>query len=84
MNYLDCQNLGFLNEDEKKQYGAKAQKAMDWILSWSPKDILEKGGFLEVNGGAAAWKPPENVAWMLAWTVEALLRYDEFNETLSV
>ncbi len=80
MNYLDCRSLGFLTEAEMNDYGAKAKKAWDWIVSWSCEDILGKGGCLEVNGGAEGMKPPENAAWMLAWTVEAMLRSDELEE----
>ncbi len=77
MTYLDCRDLGFLSKAEINDYGTKAKKAMDWILSWSCEDILAKGGSLEGHGGVEGMKPPENAAWMLAWTVDALLRCNE-------
>ncbi|NQT94111.1 MAG: hypothetical protein HQ559_15220 [Lentisphaerae bacterium] len=73
-NFLDCEAAGFLNSDERGAYGKKCAKAMEWIRSWEPDDIVEKGGHKAINGGVTL-HPPENMAWMLAWTVDALLRW---------
>ena len=76
LDFLDCRNAGFLNDNEGAEYGRKAQRAMDWILSWSPDALIKEAGHKYVNGGVTLF-PPENLAWMLAWTVEALLRIEE-------
>ena len=76
LNFLDCRASGMLGQAEMSRYGQKAQEAMDWICSWSPIDIVEKAGHQPINSGLTL-KPPENLAWMLAWTVDALLRLDE-------
>lgn len=76
MNFLDCRDAGFLSEAEAATYGAKARRAMDWICAFPPDTIIERAGHEHIGGGVSL-DPPENLAWMLAWTVEALLREGE-------
>lgn len=73
MNYLDCRAAGLLSPVEQDAYGGKARKALGWICAWSPRQIIKAGGHRRVNGGVTL-NPPENLAWMLAWTAEALLQ----------
>jgi len=76
LNFLDCVAAGLLSQEETTDYGIKARKAMDWLCSWSPDDVIQQAGHRQVNGGVSL-NPPENLAWMLSWAVEALLREDE-------
>ena len=75
-NYLDCRDAGLLDEHDTAEYGQKARRAMDWILSWSADEMIDQGGHREVNGGITL-TPPENMGWLLAWTSDALLRSDD-------
>lgn len=76
MNYLDCRAAGLLSTGERDAYGRKARKALDWIRSWHPRKIIGAGGHRRVNGGVTL-RPPENMAWLLAWTVDALLQAED-------
>lgn len=76
LNFLDCRRAGLLDEGEEKVYGLKVKKTMEWILSWTPERIIDKAGHEKINGGVRL-HPPENLAWMLAWTADALLRSEE-------
>jgi hypothetical protein len=73
LNYADCFDAGMLDEEEARQYGEKARRAYQWILSWSKDQIISRAGY-EKRTGSVSLRPPENLAWMLAWTARALLR----------
>lgn len=73
MNFLDCRKAGLLTHALEAEYGMRARKALDWILDWDPEEIIRHAGHREIRGGVTL-RPAENLAWMLAWTAEALCR----------
>ena len=72
MNYVDCLQAGLLSDEEASHYGEKARQAQQWILSWPTEQIISKAGY-DKRSGTVSLHPPENLAWMLAWTARALL-----------
>jgi len=72
MNYVDCLQAGLLSDEEASRYGEKARQAQQWILSWPADQIISKAGY-EKRSGTVSLHPPENLAWMLAWTAQEVL-----------
>ncbi|HXG24317.1 MAG TPA: hypothetical protein VNJ09_07180, partial [Chthonomonadales bacterium] len=57
-------------------YRPKALAARDWLLEHVTAENVDSGGYFKETGEAEP-RPPENLAWLLAWTLEALVRIPE-------
>jgi hypothetical protein len=70
-------DAGFLSPDEEEHYRPRALAAAHWLVaSTTPENIDERSGYLPVTGKSEP-RPPENLAWMLAWTLLGLSRSHE-------
>ncbi|QEG35155.1 hypothetical protein [Bythopirellula goksoeyrii] len=58
--------------DVQEKYGPKIQKSWCWMLNHTGKDTYPTDGYIKVTGSTTT-KPPENLLWMMSWTVDALL-----------
>ena len=72
LSYLRVRDAGFLPDADRVTYGQKAAMARDWILRHLTPELVDGGGYIEVTGESEP-RPPENLAWLLAWTLEALV-----------
>jgi hypothetical protein len=64
--------VNVLPADVTREYGPKIVKAWRWMLAHTNPDTYPDDGYIKVSGQTTT-KPPENLMWMMAWTVEALL-----------
>lgn len=76
LSYLRTRQAGFLTEEVAARYRERALAARDWLLAHITPETVDAGGYLRVTGLSEP-RPPENQAWMLGWTLEALARLDE-------
>jgi hypothetical protein len=76
LSYLRTRDAGFLPEATALKYRRSALAAKDWILSHLTPEMVQTGGYLKVTGDSEP-RPPENQAWMLGWTLDALGRMGE-------
>ena len=53
-------------------------KAQRWLLDNVTDEAIGNGGYRQITGRSSL-RPAENCLWLLAWTVEALLRLSERN-----
>ena len=74
--YLALRDAGWLDAKLLKELAPRAQKAARWLVENVNEQTISDGGFISVTGQTQP-HPPENLAWLLAWTVEALLRHAE-------
>lgn len=56
----------------ESEYHAKIEKSWRWLLAHTSPDTYPADGYIRVTGRTSK-SPPENLIWMMAWTVEALL-----------
>ena len=63
---------GLITAEFQRDYGPKIEKSWDWLLEHTSPETFPDKGYIRVTG-ATTTKPPENLMWMMAWTVEALL-----------
>jgi hypothetical protein len=73
LSYLRVRDAGFLTTEIAAKYRPSAQKAADWLLERLTAETVAQGGYFRVTGDSEP-RPPENQAWMLAWTLDALTR----------
>ena len=76
LSFLRVRNAGFLSETDVSLYRAKAGAARDWLLAHLTPEALETGGYFRVTGQSEP-RPPENLVWLLGWTLEALTQLEE-------
>jgi hypothetical protein len=77
LSFLRLREAGFLTPEDETRYRPRALAAARWLLgNTTPENIDERKGYLPVTAQSEA-RPPENLAWMLAWTLTALTRLDE-------
>lgn len=76
LSFLRCRDAGFLNDDEVARYRTRALAARDWLLANCTPEMIDVGGYMKVTGRSEP-RPPENLAWMLSWTLQAIVRLDE-------
>jgi hypothetical protein len=70
--YLQLKGLNAVPADVDQQYRPKIDKSWRWLLANTAPDTYPADGYVRVTGRTSK-KPPENLLWMMAWTVEALL-----------
>ncbi|MBN2290818.1 MAG: hypothetical protein JXM70_00240 [Pirellulales bacterium] len=75
MSYLRVRDAGYLGEKDIARYRPKAQAAREWLLENITAENLssKSAGYFRVTGRSHP-KPPDNVAWNLAYTLEILPR----------
>jgi hypothetical protein len=76
LSYLRTRDAGFLREAVAQQYRTSALAAAGWIFTHLTPETVLTGGYFKVTGDSEP-RPPENQAWMLGWTLEALGRCGE-------
>ena len=77
LSYLRVRDCGFLDADTDRKYLAKARLARKWLLENLTPESVDMGGYFKVTGQSEP-RPPENQAWQLGWTLEALARFSDF------
>ena len=77
LSYLRVRDAGFLDAETDRVYLAKARLARRWLLENISEETIDSGGYFRVTGTSEP-RPPENQAWQLGWTLEALVRSSEF------
>ncbi len=73
LSYLRVRDAGMLTEADTVAYRDRALRASEWMLANLTPDVLVTGGYHRVTGFSEP-RPPENLAWMLGWTLELLPR----------
>lgn len=70
--YCKLREQDLVPPDVDKEYRPKIEKSWRWLLLHTDPETFPEGGYIKVTG-ATTTKPPENLMWMMSWTVEALL-----------
>lgn len=70
--YAKLREMGLIPEDVEREYGPKVQRSWDWLVAHSGPENFPPDGYIKVTGSTTT-KPPENLMWLMSWTVEALL-----------
>jgi hypothetical protein len=55
-----------------RQYQPKVEKTWQWLVDNTTPDRFPADGYIRVKGTTTK-RPLENLAWAMAWTVDALL-----------
>jgi hypothetical protein len=76
LSFLRVRDAGFLSEADLATYRLKALAARNWLLAHLTPEAVESGGYFRVTGQSEP-RPPENLAWLLGWTLEALAQMEE-------
>lgn len=77
LSYLRVRDAGFLPPEEIDLYRPRALAAAEWLVAnTTPENIDQRSGYLPETGKSQP-RPPENLAWMLAWTLLGLSRIHE-------
>ena len=72
MAYDHIRRVGWVDADFAARVSPKVVKAQDWLIANATEEFIDQGGFRKITGRTTP-HPPENLAWLLGWTVEALL-----------
>jgi hypothetical protein len=70
--YLSLKRQNLVPPDVELEYRPKVDKSWRWMLENTGRDSYPADGYIRVTGRTSK-KPPENLMWMMAWTMEALL-----------
>lgn len=70
--YLRLTEAGALPADVDARYRPAVEKAWKWMLAHTSRETYPADGYIRVTGKTST-KPPENLTWLMAWTIEALL-----------
>jgi hypothetical protein len=76
LSLLRVRDAGFLDSATEAEYLPRACAARDWLVAHVTPENVESGGYFAVTGQSEP-RPPENQAWQLGWTLEALMRLGE-------
>ena len=78
LSYLRVRDAGYLSEEDVASYRPKALAARDWLLESTTAGNLgsRSPGYFRVHGRSLP-RPPDNLSWNLAYTLEALLRVQD-------
>ena len=74
--YLALRDAGWIDPSLSVELAPRAKKAAQWLTEKVDEQTIADGGYISVTGRTKPY-PPENQAWLQAWTVEALLRHAE-------
>ncbi len=70
--YAKLQEQGLIPDTFKKQYRPKLQLAWEYLVEHTSDATYPDHGYTRVTGKTTT-NPPENLLWMMSWTIEALL-----------
>lgn len=70
--YVDLKRTGAICPQTEAEYMPQLQKAWRWLVDNTQTDTMPGDGYIKVQGTTTK-SPLENIVWMLAWTVEALV-----------
>ncbi len=73
--YDDLRRIKWVDSRFAKWIEPRARRAQAWLIDNATDEFIDQGGYRKVSGRSRPW-PGENSLWLLAWTVEALLRLD--------
>ncbi len=73
--YAKLVDAKLLPASVEASYRSKIEKSWQWMLGHTGSDSYPTDGYIKVTGSTTT-KPPENLLWMMAWTIEALLAGD--------
>lgn len=73
LSFLRTRDAGFLSAQDAAHYRSKAEAARDYLLNHITPETVQSSGYFRVTGQSEP-RPPENLAWLLGWTLEALVR----------
>ena len=78
LSYLRVRDAGYLSERDTAHYRPKAQAARNWLLRSITVENLRSrsAGYFPVHGRSLP-RPPDNVSWNLAHTLEVLPRIQD-------
>lgn len=76
LSFLRTRDAGYLSPELEAEYRLKAKRAAEWLLNHITPQTAREGGYFQETGQSEP-RPPENLAWMLGWTLEALTRLHE-------
>lgn len=76
LSLLRVRDAGLLDAATEAQYLPRARAARDWLTDHVTDESVLAGGYFAVTGQSEP-RPPENQAWQLGWTLEALVRLDD-------
>lgn len=71
--YDDVRQAGWVDGELASALVPKIEQATAWLLDNATEEMIDAGGYRKVTGRSTPW-PAENSVWLLAWTVEGLLR----------
>ena len=75
MAYDHIREVGWVDAEYEARVGPQAAMANEWLLANATEEFIDQGGYRKITGRTTP-HPPENLAWLLGWTVEALLRIE--------
>jgi len=67
---LKRENL--LSPETTEAFDARLEKAWRWLMDHTSRETFPPDGYIKV-AGTTSKKPLENLVWLMAWTVEALI-----------
>jgi len=70
--YSKLSDAKLVPESVEQAYRPKIQRSWTWMLSHTGSITYPQDGYIKVSGSTTT-KPPENLLWMMSWTIEALL-----------
>ena len=73
--YDHIRAVGWVDEVLAERLGPKVALASEWLCANATEEFIDQGGYRKITGRTTP-HPPENLAWLLGWTVEALLRIE--------
>jgi len=71
MYYIKLKDMELLSKKDDDDLKAGAVKAWDWLVCNTEPGNMPEAGYLKVTGNTKP-VPGDNIAWLLAWTIEAL------------
>ncbi len=74
--WRDLRRAGWVDAELEKELGEKVVRARVWLIANTTDAMLNDGGYRRVTGATSPW-PPENLVWLMAWTLEALMQIDD-------
>ncbi len=70
--YTGLKSASLLPGDVEAAYLPKVRKSWQWLLDHTGASTWPPDGYIRMDGTTSK-RPPENLVWLMAWTVEALL-----------
>jgi hypothetical protein len=74
--YADIKQVGWLDGDLDDLLRPRAARAKQWLLENATEEFIDCGGYRQVTARTEP-RPGQNLVWLLALTVVALLRLAE-------